>query len=117
MMTVTKLFENIDADGDCWEWTGAVQGSGYGRHREVWQALVGEIPEGLELDHLCKNKMCVNPDHLEPIDVATNRRRAVGSTERRCKNGHYDNWYVRSNGKRRCNTCHAERVKRWRNRA
>lgn len=72
---------------DCWEWIGTRYGNGYGQaaigdggrinqaHRVVYEALVGPIPEGLELDHLCRNPSCVNPDHLEPVTHAENMRR------------------------------------------
>ncbi len=75
----------VDANG-CWIWRGAPDSWGYGRklvcgkvniaHRWVWQQLRGEIPVGKELDHLCKVKLCVNPDHLEPVSTRENQRRA-----------------------------------------
>lgn len=63
---------------DCWEWTGKAA-SGYGAHRRVYEWLRGPVPEGLELDHLCRNKLCVRPDHLEPVTRAENMRRRVWS--------------------------------------
>lgn len=75
----------IDAETGCWIWTGA-QLKGYGRlstrsnpsglaHRIVYSALVGPIPDGLTLDHLCQNTLCVNPAHLEPVTASENLRR------------------------------------------
>ena len=71
----------------CWEWLGAVGSSGYGvfwagpglrlAHRYAYEALVGPIPDGLDLDHLCGNTCCVNPAHLEPVTHAENVRRAA----------------------------------------
>lgn len=69
--------------GDCWQWIGRLDRDGYGRfgkrgrpaHRVVWEALVGPIPVGHHLDHLCRNKACVNPDHLEPVLPVVNVRR------------------------------------------
>src|SRR5690349_8419011 len=69
----------------CWVWSRARDHAGYGgvycdghivgAHRWVYQQLVGPIPDGLHLDHLCRNPSCVNPDHLEPVTVAENVRR------------------------------------------
>lgn len=69
----------------CWLWTGKQHKKGYGliqvrgkrqrAHRYVYEQLVGPIPEGLEIDHLCRNKPCVNPDHLEPVTLRENLRR------------------------------------------
>lgn len=67
-------------DGGCWVWTGDIQ-RGYARlagrlmHREMYRRIKGEIPEGLQLDHLCRNTACVNPDHLEPVEQKENVRR------------------------------------------
>jgi HNH endonuclease len=77
---------------ECWYWAGSVQQSGYGSiwdktkkknlraHRAVYEALVGKIPEGLVLDHLCMNKLCVNPEHLEAVTQRENMRRCDYST-------------------------------------
>lgn len=76
-----------DGPGGCWIWTGALTGAGYGQfggggkksytHRWAYQAHVGPIPDGLELDHLCRVRACCNPDHLEPVTHEENTRRAV----------------------------------------
>jgi hypothetical protein len=87
---VTPTFEELLAlrtdIGDCWLWTGAHVSSGYGNlkvasvnrpaHVWVWENLVGPVPDGLELDHLCRVRACVNPDHLEPVTRAVNLRRS-----------------------------------------
>lgn len=77
----------IQEDG-CWGWTGSPNGNGYGHarvdgktyvaHRYVYQSTVGPIPEGLQLDHLCRNRMCVNPSHLEPVTHRENVLRGQG---------------------------------------
>lgn len=70
---------------ECWEWQGYTNPRGYGQthikgagpmvHRVVYEGLVGPIPDGMTLDHLCKNKVCVNPAHLEPVTRHENSRR------------------------------------------
>lgn len=72
----------------CWEWQGVSDKDGYGRrkqfgktwaaHRYVYTMCKGAIPEGLTLDHLCRNKKCVNPDHLEPVSAVENLQRKKG---------------------------------------
>jgi HNH endonuclease len=82
-----RVLAAIDFDGDCWQWTKATQ-DGYGvvgrgargsgtmqAHRAVWEMLVGQIADGLQLDHLCRNRACCNPDHLEPVTAEENKRR------------------------------------------
>ena len=88
----------IDFAGPCWEWTGNPDGRGYGRayikrkpwkvHRLVWTALVGPIPPGLTLDHLCRNPLCCNPDHLEPVTNRVNILRGYGPTARQARQTH-----------------------------
>lgn len=104
----------------CWEWTGARRPDGYGvlngvrAHRLVYEAKVGPIPEGLDLDHLCRVRHCVNPDHLEPVTRRVNTLRgegpaAVKARQTHCVNGHLlagDNLYVHpKRGTRNCRTC------------
>ncbi len=76
--------------GPCWIWTAARHGAGYGiwrtetgkterAHRATFIRLVGPVPEGLELDHLCRVRGCCNPQHLEPVTSTENTRRGRGS--------------------------------------
>lgn len=92
-----RLAAHVDI-GDCWVWTGA-RTYGYGRvmvegrsalvHRWVYENLVDDIPEGHHLDHLCRNKPCCNPDHLEVVTPLENTRRGSGDyTRGTCKHGH-----------------------------
>jgi hypothetical protein len=110
----------------CWEWTGYTDSNGYGRlklggrisvsratHRIAYELLVGPIAEGLELDHLCRNRRCCNPLHLEPVTHRENMRRSDGIVGRKarqthCKRGHEftdQNTYRRPDGCRVCRTC------------
>lgn len=83
----------------CWEWTGSLDVDGYGRfsigakkfraHRAVYAELVGEIPVGLEIDHLCRNRACCNPLHMEAVTGAVNSSWKVGRWKAgRCLAGH-----------------------------
>lgn len=77
----------VDKTESCWNWTGALTTAGYGSltknyqrmyaHRWSYEQHVGPIPEGLALDHLCRNRSCVNPDHLEPVTIGENVRRGM----------------------------------------
>ncbi len=99
--TVEEKFQFfVQPTGFCWEWVGSLNPGGYGNikiggktisaHRWVYETLVGPIPEGLDLDHLCRVRHCVNPDHLEPVTRAENLRRGVQgfAMRRQCTNGH-----------------------------
>lgn len=94
----------VDPETDCWVWQAYVRPDGYGTfmaggknyrsHRWSYEHLVGPIPDGLVLDHLCRNRACINPDHLEPVTSFVNTiergmgGRAVTYRERKCKRGH-----------------------------
>lgn len=84
-----RFWQIVDPTGFCWLWTGSKNQNGYGRfqphpgtnrktssaHRVAWELLIGPISPGYEVDHLCRIKLCVNPDHLEPVTKAENIRR------------------------------------------
>jgi hypothetical protein len=87
-LTLDELIEtyiSIEQTTGCWIWMGTIDPDGYGSakvdgsprraHRVVYQRLRGEIPEGLHLDHLCRHRFCVNPDHLEPVTSVERVRR------------------------------------------
>lgn len=122
---LSSRFE-LDETG-CWVWTGYVGHSGYGQlefrgkkytaHRVVYESAVGEVPPGLVLDHLCRNRACVNPDHLEPVTHRVNILRGVSPSAdharmTHCTRGHEltpENLYIRSCGRRACRPCTLQR--------
>lgn len=104
--------------GGCWFWTGRRNYKGYGlcgnnlAHRSVYSALVGEIPAGMTLDHLCNCRGCVNPDHLEPVTLRENQLRRLRRVNHRhdthCLRGHEwneENTLIRRDGYRKCRKC------------
>lgn len=109
----------------CWRWTGQLSKAGYGVlnmyhedgkrrntsiHRIVYREMIGDLTDGLALDHLCRNRWCVNPTHLEEVTLSENLRRGLGGIlKTHCKNGHPyegDNIRLRTTGERRCYQCH-----------
>ena len=129
---MSRFWSKVEQTADCWEWTAAKDRRGYGKvqvngrawlaHRWAYESTVAVVPEGMELDHLCRNPGCVRPDHLEPVTHAENVRRGQG--------GHLNNWQRRKTycpqghplndanvfhdkqGWRHCRTCHNARNRR-----
>lgn len=101
----------------CWLWTRSKSRDGYGwaslnnkthqAHRLVYTLVKGEVPCGMVLDHLCRQRHCVNPDHLEPVTTAENLRRSTLTPlgMRTCVKGHD---FVVIRGQRRCPVCLAD---------
>lgn len=123
-----------DDETGCWGWTAFRSEKGYGQfrvgvrtvraHRFAYEAMVGPIPDGLTIDHLCRNRGCQNPDHLEPVTSRENTLRgdtapAHNAAKTHCPAAHpYTprNTYVSKRNRRDCRACHLERDRRARQR-
>lgn len=126
-----RFWAKVEKTETCWLWTGYRDRGGYGQfsvdgkqrkpHRVAYEWTVGPIPEGLQLDHLCRVRHCVRPDHLEPVTCAENLRRGHGfvginSRKTHCKRGHPltpDNLVPRKDGNRACRICWRETGRRY----
>ena len=131
----SRILDRLDTSDPeaCWPWPGATNGVGYGVigrggktgsntyvHRVMYEHLVGPIPAGLVLDHLCRNRICANPKHLQPVTHRTNLLRGEGisgtnARKTHCPQGHlYDieNTYTYPDGSRRCRACAREDQRR-----
>lgn len=126
-----RFWRKVDKRPDgCWIWTGAIHRSGYATftdgsnstqrtkwvHRLAYELLVGEIPAGLVLDHLCRVPLCVNPEHLEPVTQRENMLRSalIGgkAAQTHCLRGHEftpENTWRNKNNQRWCKTCQHDR--------
>ena len=124
---IRRFAEKIQVADGCMIWTAALNSKGYpvfsvyGRvelaHRVSYETFVGPIPEGLQLDHLCRDPRCVNPDHLEPVTARENIRRSSScqSTETHCTHGHAwtpETERYSKHGWRRCLVCARESARR-----
>ena len=130
----TRIRENVvvDLKSGCWQWQASFNTHGYGQlgigsrldgsrrlataHRVAYQEFVGPVPDGLELDHLCRNRACCNPEHLEPVPHHVNIRRAVSGSDNACKNGHTGMFYSEKDKRYYCRECRAAASTRYRER-
>lgn len=127
-----RFWQKVRITDACWVWTGATSPDGYGHlkadqsrrdlwaHRVAYEMMVGPIPDGLQIDHLCRNPSCVNPAHLEPVTGQVNVRRGIGhaavnAAKTHCCRGHpfdSENTYYRPGGSRRCRACECIHAKK-----
>jgi hypothetical protein len=126
---MNKLIDNAPRKTECWNWEGAITSKGYGSvrvngrnlgaHRVIYEALKKVIPDGKQLDHLCRNRRCVNPWHLEVVSSKENTLRGIGPTainakKTQCANGHsLEGSYVYPKGNRSCEICRQESRMKW----
>lgn len=122
-----RFWSKVEKTDYCWEWKAAKTPKGYGQfnidkvvlraHRVAYELVVGPIPDGLTIDHLCRNPSCVNPDHLEPVTNRENTLRgsnfiAQHAKKTHCPHGHEyteENTYRKPRGGRECLTCKRRR--------
>jgi hypothetical protein len=124
----TAWFEKFfmpEPNTGCWIWLGHINSKGYGKAAHEWAHRLsfllhrGPIPENLELDHKCRLRCCVNPDHLEAVTHLVNVRRGQSAKQTHCKRFHEFselNTYIDSNGRRSCRICRRNAIQRFRER-
>lgn len=118
-----RFMKHVRVEGECWIWTGPTMPNGYGKHRAypgqreraahriLWEHHHGhEVPDGMQLDHLCRRRDCVNPTHFEAVTGSENTRRQDHAQRRKtaCPKGHpYDeaNTRITPSGRRACRAC------------
>lgn len=118
----------LDIISGCWNWTATINNVGYGlfrfngklgvAHRFSYEYYNGKIPDNLVVNHLCRNRRCVNPSHLEVVSKKENLLKGITHLEKKihCKNGHeytLENTYVMPNGHRVCRICSKIRQKEY----
>lgn len=100
-VTINRVLQKVAFDHDCWKWNGRHDEDGYGRtcfgdrtnvmvHRVMYEAFIAPIADGCEIDHLCRNRGCCNPLHLEPVPHRVNSQRGAHpqALNTHCPSGH-----------------------------
>lgn len=130
--TLDRFFEKVEKTDSCWNWTGYKTNKGYGlfrfngktsrSHRVIYNLTYGFIDDTLVIDHICKNRSCVNPDHLELVSQNENIRRGLSgkinnfqSTKTHCPKGHEYSGITKS-GYRICRRCRSDQQMQYKRR-
>ena len=124
---IEAFWVKVEKTSSCWNWLGYIKKDGYpafrynekmgNAYRFSYELFKGDIPEGLQIDHLCRNRSCVNPAHLEAVTRKINLLRgdtfqAKNAAKTHCPKGHpYD--YIDTYGKRRCKKCWVAQKRKW----
>lgn len=130
--TAERFWSKVNFTDCCWLWQGALTGGGYGQyqrkpaHRWAYEFCYGKLSDDLSLDHLCRTRACVRPEHLEPVTIRENILRGVGPSAENAKKSHCThghlldalNTYVARSYRnplfiwRNCRTCNREKMRR-----
>ena len=126
---LNRLFDkvNVGLPSECWEWQASTISGGYGQfrfegkkyqaHRFMFSLINGGVDKTKVLDHLCRNRACVNPFHMEEVSNEENLLRGeINTNKTECKYGHpfdEENTYIRPDGNRQCRTCHKENSRKY----
>lgn len=125
LRTFLRDIEKPAGEFGCWLWRGATRPNGYGAvltgapvHRVAYEWMVGPVPPGMDVDHLCRTRACVNPHHLEPVTRVENHRRVAEhgpfALRRYCRRGHpltlATTWQRPSDGQLVCRACNKRPV-------
>jgi len=123
---IARFWAKVEKTASCWLWRAHVDQFGYGQvvlngrhlkpHRVAYELVIGLIPDGLQLDHLCRVRHCVRPTHLQPVTAKENIRRGANGPKPECRKGHSltaDNSYIQRDGRKRCRICMARNSKKY----
>ena len=125
---IVRFMSKVEKTNNCWNWTACLDKNGYGNfwynkrvfsHRFSYELFKGDIPQGLEIDHLCRNRSCCNPDHLEAVTTQVNTKRGLtgkinhfNKNKTHCPQGHEYSG-VNNKGRKICQICRTEQQRHY----